>query len=297
MTLDKVMRSRAGIHTAVWNETESWLGPIREYAKVTSAVRFWLAPSEAAAAIENHIESIEKRLQFLKWEATALIQNRRPTTPSALELLNDLFFGELGFQIRPSNPTTDPLLDNILSRRVSPARIGSLLYAWVAELVAEAYGEDSDFVRVDIVSGAPADVVRVVSKNDAAGEVHLLGLADRGQKIHEDRWSQWCAQLGFPRLNWVQGLASSLSDLRTVITLPQAQLIVLDQLIALQPSLTQLFAERAVIHANCGSPAKALDDLKRFFAFNEREKAPAKIVELFESLRKLVTNERPELPT
>jgi regulator of sirC expression with transglutaminase-like and TPR domain len=91
----------------------------------------------------------------------------------------------------------------------------------------------------------------------------------------------------------VQGLVRALTELFRVlekmptisIDLLSAQLYVLDRIIGLQPSETSRWAERAMLNTRRGDRSGALDDLKRFFAFHERETAPAAIVSLFDDLR------------
>ena len=95
------------------------------------------------------------------------------------------------------------------------------------------------------------------------------------------------------RLTWAQGLVRSLTELfrilertpSTSIDFLSAELYVLDQIINLQPSETSRWAERAMLNSRRGDRSSALDDLKRFFAFHERESAPAAIVSLFDDLR------------
>ncbi|MES2962504.1 MAG: tetratricopeptide repeat protein, partial [Bdellovibrionota bacterium] len=68
-------------------------------------------------------------------------------------------------------------------------------------------------------------------------------------------------------------------------------------LIAYQPSNLQLIAERAVLHRKLGHFKSALADLKRFFAFNDRDRAPADLVKLHDDLVTLLDRHRAGLET
>lgn len=282
MSQEKLLRGRAGTQTALWEKADSWLGPLREYAKVSAAIRFWFSNGESADAIETVTEAIEKRLQFLAWEATSSVVAEREQGVPASEALLMLFFDRLGFQIVETG--ADPLLDVVLGRRRCPPRIGAMLFAWMAELVAQVYGEACDFKRVHLIESAPSFVVRFLDHKES-GAVDLRHLGQRAQRVREEEWTRWCfATAGFPRLSWVQGLVGALQELQSALLLPVAKIVVLDQLIALQPSQTKRWAERALLHQACGESTRALEDLKRFFAFNERESAPATVVALYDSL-------------
>ncbi len=291
VSIEKVERARVGGQIAVWNDAQSWLGPLREYARISAAIRPGLQSSLASAPLPR--DTTERRLLFLGWEVETLIQKLQPKFKSALELLNSVFFSELRFSI--SDVGTP--LESVLAKRDGPAALISMLYAWIGESVERAYGETSDFARVELVQGTPTEVVRIIPRRDG-GEVWLIDLAKAGTRVEETDWHPWCAKApsgGFTRLTWVQGLVKSLTELFKLleklpgvsIDLLSAQLFVLDQIITLQPSETSRWAERAMINTRRGDRSSALDDLKRFFAFHERDSAPAAIVSLFDDLRSL----------
>lgn len=321
-SIEKAERARAALQIAIWNDSVSWRGPLREYARVCAAIRggirVELKETDQRPGIHT-TEASERRLQFLGWEIEKLIETHRARFRSASELLNSIFFDELDFQVAiqtsiqtgaqtvthggwPVDAGLTPrrldastaLFDPVLARRCGPPTLISVLYAWTSEFVARAFGDECDFQRVDLVSGTPTEVVRVIPKDDR-GEVWLLDLAKRGGRVSELDWAAWCAAAtgGFSRLTWVQGLVKSLTELfRLIEKMPNlsldllsAQLYVLDQIISLQPSETSRWAERAMLNTRRGDSSSALDDLKRFFAFHERDSAPSAIVNLFDDLR------------
>lgn len=304
-SFEKVERARAGGQIAAWNEALSWLGPLREYARISHAVRHALRPEVrlgSRGADTSTVDNAERRLSFLQWEVQSLVAKHRPQTSSALELLNIIFFRDLEFALASDNLISRKvdapvaLLEPVLARRVGPPTLVAVLYAWVGECVAKAYGETSDFVRIELVHGTPCEVVRVIPREDR-GEVWLIDLAAKGTRVEQTRWASWCASSvtdGFVRMTWVQGLVGVLTELFKLLekwppmSIDQlsAQLFVLDQIISLQPSETSRWADRAMINTRRGDRSSALDDLKRFFAFHERETAPASIVSLFDDLKR-----------
>ena len=293
---EKAERASLGTRIAVWNESGSWLGPLKEYARISSAVRPGLRPS----ITPDSRDTTEKRLHFLAWETEALIEKLKPSFPSALALVNEIVFHQLKFRVASESSRTegtDALVDTVLARREGPRAVISLLFVWIAEQVSSAYGHLSDFSRVEMVNGTPTEVVRIIPRHDS-GEVCLVDLSKNGSRVSELEWHPWCAQVnseGFTRLTWAQGLVRGLTEVFKLLEkLPNislellaAQLFVLDQIIAMQPSETSRWAERAMINTRRGDRSSALDDLKRFFAFHERDTAPPAIVSLFDDLRSL----------
>lgn len=300
ISIEKVERARAGGQAAIWNEAQTWLGPLREYARISAAIRPSLRSSLAPDLSPRN--TVDRRLMFLGWEVETLIQKLRPQFNSALELLNSIFFSKLSFSIsneldRYGFDESGALLESILAKRRGPPILTSILYAWIAESVERAYGDRSDFSRVELVQGTPTQVVRLIPRNDN-GEVWLVDLSKSGARVVESEWHPWCASNkseGFTRLTWAQGLVKGLTELFKLLEkipdlsldLLSAQLFVLDQIITLQPSETGRWAERAMLNTRRGDRSSALDDLKRFFAFHERESAPPAIVSLFDDLRSL----------
>ncbi len=292
---EKAERSRIGAQVAIWNESLTWLGPLREYARISAVIRGDSTTPDAS----------ERRIHFLGWEVAALIEKHRPGCVNASELLNVIFFRELGFSIADNSAGrridgTGALFDAVLASRIGPPSLIAVLYSWVGETVARAYGENSDYLRVELVQSTLTEVVRVISRSNV-GCVWLADLSKNGERVDEETWSPWCSSPtsnGFCRLSWLQGLVRSLTELFKLlekmptlsVDLLSAQLYVLDRIIALQPSETSRWAERAMLNTRRGDRASALVDLKRFFAFHERSTAPAAILSLYEDLRDSSSN-------
>lgn len=319
-SFEKTQRARAATQIAIWAQLDSWEGPLREYAIcATASAPDLLAaqtptqtpaqtpakysekisqnPSEAMVgkSAERSISDLDRRLKFFRWEVSTLIDRKvldlKETHQSHVDLLNEIFFEDLAFrlQIGPA------ALEAVIAKRVAPPALLAMLYGWVAELFiasCKAFDVDPRFSRIEIVHGVPSEVVRLIPSNDD-GRVYLLDLQACGQSVSDQVWMPWCKQAphGFARKTYADALIAALTELfvaldseRSLESL-QHQLAVLDVIIALQPSETSRWADRAVLNSRIGNRPRALDDLKRFFAFHEKESAPPGLVSLFDELR------------
>lgn len=281
---EKTKRARAATQIAIWTASDSWEGPLREYAI-----------SAMAAGSEKSISDLDRRLKFFRWEVSALIDRKvldvKETGQSHIDLLNEIFFEDLGFR-RQIGPAA---LETVIAKRLAPPALLAMLYGWVAELFnasCRAFDVSPQFSRIEIVHGAPGEVVRMIPINDD-GRIFLFDLQAEGRQVQDEVWSPWCksAPKGFARKTFAEALTSALAELfialdreRTVESLQQ-QLSILDNIIALQPSETSRWADRAVLNSRLGNRPRALDDLKRFFAFHEKEKAPPGLISLYDELR------------
>ncbi len=311
-SLEKLQRAEAATKIAIWSELGSWEGPLREFARLS-----------------NPEEDLDRRLKFFRWEIASRVEQAAleyasgATSPELeLEALNAVFFEDLGFR----NDKGIAALDTVLAKRIAPPALLAMLYAWVAELFFRALREqnrnDSDecgsgkkfFKRIDLVFDTPAEVVRAVPcpSNDV-GRVILLDLDNKGHRVADGTWCAWAEKSanGFVTKSMAEALIAALTELfvsldfrntdssravgdtRALESL-QRQLAILDMIIALQPSETKRLADRAVLKTRLGQNQRALDDLKRFFAFHEKSQAPAEIVSLFETLNNPANPKGPE---
>lgn len=316
-SLEKLQRAEAATKIAIWSELGSWEGPLREFARLS-----------------NPDADLDRRLKFFRWEiasrveqaAREYLENQKletknpantkagPDSAADLELdaLNAVFFDDLGF--RKDKGTAS--LDTVFAKRMAPPALLAMLYAWVAELffrtLREQSGADLEssgctkfFKRIDLVFDTPTDVVRAIPcPSHDVGRVILLDLENKGKRIADHVWCAWAekSNKGFVPKTMAESLISALTELfvsldlkdsRTLESL-QRQLSILDMIIALQPSETQRLADRAILKTRLGQNQRALEDLKRFFAFHEKSHAPAEIVSLFESLNSPSNQKGPE---
>jgi hypothetical protein len=306
-SLEKLQRAEAATKIAVWTEAASWEGPLREFARASS-------PGS----------DLDRRLKFFRWEVASHVAmaadkhtqfDRSPDRE--LEALNEIFFQILGFRKESSLGT----LETVLAKRQAPSSLLAMIYAWVAELffrTLEKHHQQGFFQRIDIVVGVPLDVVRATPwPAHDVGRVTLLNLDKKGTKVPDQEWFAWAAKSknGFVAKSMTEALIASLTELSNLmnpkirdvsaegafdISIEQSknrsntgsfykdlllrQLEILDLIISLKPSDTKRLAERAILRSQLGYRQMALSDLKRFFAFHEKEGTPLEILELFEKL-------------
>lgn len=284
-TDEKTKRARAATQIALWTSSDSWEGPLREYAICATA-----------GSSEKSVSDLDRRLKFFRWEVSALIDRKvldvKETNQSHIDLINEIFFEDLGFrsQMGPA------ALENVIAKRLAPPALLSMLYGWVGELFnasCRAFDISPQFSHIEIVHGVPGEVVRMIPINDD-GRVFLFDLQAQGNPVPDETWSPWCrsAPKGFARKTFAEALCAALTELfvaldrdRTLDSL-QRRLSILDNIIALQPAETSRWADRAVLNSRLGNRPRALDDLKRFFAFHEKETAPPALISLYDDLRK-----------
>lgn len=296
-SFEKFLIGRSGTLAAAWDHATAsapWAALIKEWVGLTVAVRntLQLQPSQTSTAIDR--ESLEKRLAFLGWDLEAKVG------PVCFENHARAFFTDLGFRPVANHDSGNAgncdadlsLLDTVLSRREGAASAIAILFAWAAEIVSKTAADAQNKLSVEFLENVPAHVVRVRTPTNS----EYVSLFDAGRKLEAADWISFCNQgTALERLSISDVWIRLMLELRSALDNPstrwpesaglRAQLLLLDQLIALRPSLIRLFADRAMLKHRLGDASGALDDLKRFFAFQDRSSAPPALVSLFELLR------------
>lgn len=277
-----------------------WSGLLSEWSHVSASVRTILnseSPSDSLRPLNPptvDTTNVERRLSFLGWDFDSRFANRRTFK---LRDFADIYFNELGF--RPAKGEADPdstLLDTVLAKREGTFTSLATLFAWGADRAIEkwrAREPDTERLKFDLIQDAPTDVIRV-TKVDSS--VEYVSMKSKGQIVEDDEWLEWCSEHpSLQRLSLPEVWMRLLNEMKTSLDVPStrwtptaaltAQNLILDQLISFKPSHIRWLAERAVIRHRLGNDSGALDDLKRFFAFQERDAAPPSLVSLYEQLR------------
>lgn len=299
-SFEKFLAGRSGTLAAAWDHAAApapWSTLTKEWIGLTVAVRSVLGNSPGSQSIDR--ESLEKRLAFLGWDFEARVQ------PLTIDNHVRAFFTDLGFRPAPKG-IDEPdgiLLDSVLSRREGAGSALTILFAWATETVSKNSEEKHTTLSVEFVKNAPAHIVRLRIRdklNDSLNErVEYRSTERNGQKIESSDWIDWCkngnSQTALERLSVSDVWIRLVLELRAALEKPcsrwpacaglHAQVLLLDQLIALRPSLVRLFADRAILRHRLGDDAGALDDLKRFFAFQDRSSAAPALVSLYDLLR------------
>lgn len=299
-SFEKFLTGRSGTLAAAWDHAAAaapWSTLMKEWIGLTVAIRNTLRSSPGSPSTDR--ESLEKRLAFLGWDLEAKVQ------PLTVDNHIRTFFTDLGFRPAPKGvgEPDGSLLDTVLSRHEGEGSALTILFAWATETVSKTASENRIKLSVEFVKNAPAHIVRlrVADKsNDVLDErAEYISAEKSGQKLEASDWIDWCqrgnGQTALERLSVSDVWIRLMLELRAALEKPstrwpesaglRAQVLLLDQLIALRPSMIRLFADRAMLRHRLGDNAGALDDLKRFFAFQDRGSAAPALVSLYDLLR------------
>ncbi len=234
--------------------------------------------------------SVMRRLQFLGYELTALIESTH-STPQRFETLNHFFFDLKEFAV-PNEPSFhDPLslhlLNRVLNTRIGASRTLAMVYRFLGEQIG---------LKFEFVDLQPNCYLKHVE----SGLSKFVDFSRRGQSLTSDELlktlqsraqtktevSTLCESVGADHfvVEYLMVLKSAYQDRSNVEPL----LMVQNWILEYQPSNMIVIGERAVLLNQLGHYRNAFADLKRYFSFADRGAAPRELVVLFEDLgRKL----------
>jgi regulator of sirC expression with transglutaminase-like and TPR domain len=290
------LRLRADVNRAVGG----LLNLVRELSRVSALV-----------ATEATSERIVKRIQFFTYEIRSLLPaSTNLCERDRLSILNRFFFEEKGFRCLPTAEKHTPgaatiggeayLLNQVLANRAGAPLAIALLYAYMAEHMG---------VTLEFVDLYPSCFL----KWNEAGRSRFIDVSRGGSTLSSDELIELLQERFSPEnstsapsvpvtptllaarlgetLTFETFVADYLTQLKVALDpIPDAEhaLILQNTLISYQPSNLALLGERAILHRRLGNFKSALADLKRYFAFHEREKAPKELVALHDDLLRLL---------
>jgi regulator of sirC expression with transglutaminase-like and TPR domain len=251
-------------------------------------------------------EWIVKRMQFFAYDVASLIPSDEPIR-ERLARLNFWFFGQKRFQAIAVNSSLleRVTLHTVLAKRVgSPLSIG-LLYAYLAQHAG---------IDLEFANARPAGYLKFFERGfwryvDLMREGKILEgdeLLELLQSRFRGRVSGWRAAAGLGAsgaasddlletvpherivIDYLESLRAALRGRESAEPL----LVVQNWLLALQPANFQELGERAILHLRLGHHKSALSDLKRYFSFMSRDRAPAELLRAFDELSALFAKGR-----
>jgi regulator of sirC expression with transglutaminase-like and TPR domain len=241
---------------------------------------------------------ISKRIQFMGYDIRATIAGDL-SPRERLNSLNSYFFGAKDFQaISDSAYTNDAgplyLLARVLASRVGSPMMIALLYAYLAEQIG---------VNLHFVDLQPHCFLKLVD----AGTSSFIDLSKAGRCLSSEELlelvqTRWKSNVSDERLaetlsheHFVVDFCHALK--RTYAKREDAErlLILLNHILEYQPSNLLLVAERAMVLRKLGRFKSALLDLKRYFAFHDRETAPPEFVQLYDDLNTLFQDRKNQI--
>jgi regulator of sirC expression with transglutaminase-like and TPR domain len=279
------------------------------------AARLLRECARISAELEPRITSewTLKRILFFSYE----LQVRVPEAASEkekLDLLNHFFFVEKRFErLREANDLADPSdayrLGRVVASRRGHASILAVIYAFLADCI----GIHLDFVDLKPASflkwnkfsstmkdesGRPMPrscYIDITRSGRILSDVDLIATLHSRFQIHSV-----CHASVLEAYVFETYLCDYLHDLKRVMHAglcePELLLFIFSTLISYQPNNLNLVGERALLHRRLGNFKSALADLKRYFAFHERDQAPTELVELYEELVELLERNNPGSP-
>ena len=282
-----------------------WSGD-RLHADVHRAVGGTLNLIRELARVSHHLDGtipaewMVKRMQFLSYELQAHLHlndhkygSKNDSESERLAALNRFFFGEQGFKclsepFRLPEPSSAYRLSHVLTSREGAAPVLELLYAFLAERIG---------VSLDFVDLKPTCFLRWRD----GGRSRFIDITRSGSTLSSDelietlhtrfKLTSFCNASLLEIYSFESYLCEYLRELRQSlgpVADPESLLFIQDTLIAYQPSNLNLIGERALLHRRLGNFKSSLSDLKRYFAFHDRSRAPRELVDLHRELTDLL---------
>ncbi len=235
-----------------------------------------------------HRDWVVKRVQFLAYELRS--QTPAHSTPGeSCEILNRYFFGEKGFSAvsrLQDVPDASPalLLHRVLTARAGAPAVLSLIYSFLACQIG---------LRLEFVDLRPTCFLKFIDKGvsrfiDLTRDGRVLSSDDLLESLHTrfhlDTVPRSALLDHVPSERFMTDYLLSLKVAYVRRGEPDALLLIQNALMAHQPASLQLLGERALLHRRLGNLKNALADLKRYFSFNDRERAPDEFTRAYDEL-------------
>lgn len=252
---------------------------------------------------EMPTEWMVKRTLFFAYELQALVADSLGER-DRLAALNRFFFEAKNFKCltevahlhRPSDAFR---LSHVLAARAGSPILLALLYAFLAERI----GLQLEFVDFNPTwflkwnDQGRSRYIDVTRSGATLSNDELIEVLHTRYKLSTESSCEGLLET----LTFETYLVEYITDLKSTLSgydqRPEKLLFLQNALIAYQPSNLQLLPERALIHRKLGNFKSALADLKRYFAFHDREKSPAEFAKLHDELVALIDRRPTPSPT
>lgn len=237
-------------------------------------------------------------MQFFGFDVQAIVPADR-SARDKLTSLNRYFFDQKRFQALSDNGCVVErvTLQTVLAKRVGSPLAVSLLYAYLASKA----GVELEFANVQ-----PAGFLKFFED----GLWRFVDVTRNGRILESDELLESIqARMRGRRLTDTELfetvphdriLVDYLNTLKMAYRMGESAeplLAIQNWLLQFQPSNVQALGERALLHRRLGHSKSALADLKRYFAFVERDGAPSDLRRAFDELSAMLSKSRaPESP-
>ncbi len=271
------------LHADAQRAVGGCLNLIREVSRISAQIE----PSQAA-------ERLIKRALFMGYELQSRTQNLVHDLDK-LRALNDYMFTDKRFRCvsSVSLPCADSAdlfrLETVLSRHVGAPLLIELLYAFLAERIGVAL-EFADLKPTCFLKWTENGTSRFI---DVSRQGALLSTEQLLQTLHDRFRLTTCEPTRLLETysfeHFITDYLLAVKSATNVAHNPEVLLFLQDTLISYQPSNLQYVGERAILHRRLGNFKSALGDLKRYFAFHDRCKAPPELVFLYDEMLALMS--------
>lgn len=270
------------LHASVHRAVGGCLNLVRELSRISEQ----LDPSVPS-------EWLIKRILFFAYELQTRVQ-KEASERDRLAALNFFFFEDKKFRCLSDSAKRHALseayrLNHVLMTRSGAPTVLALIYAFLAERIG---------LSLEFVDLKPTCFLKWTED----GRSRFIDIIRGGSTLSSDeliemlhsrfQMTSFCNTSLLETFSFDTYLADYISELKFTLlpkNEPEKLLFLQNILIAYQPSNIQLLGERALLHRRLGEFKNALSDLKRYFTFHERDKAPPELVRIFEELTLMET--------
>jgi regulator of sirC expression with transglutaminase-like and TPR domain len=237
------------------------------------------------------IEWMIKRTQFFAYELAMCLPADCQTERDRLAFLNRFLFdskcfkctSQLSHLTRPSDAFR---LSRVLAARSGAPIMLALIYAFLAERLD---------ITLELVDFNPTWFLRWTEDGRSRYIDVTRGGATIGAEELLEQMQDRYATASFEPLTFDRFIVAYIAGLKSTLQGFDAQLekvlFLQNALIAYQPSNLTLLTERASLNRKLGNFKSALSDLKRYFAFHDRERAPSEVLRLHDELVALLSSQ------
>ncbi len=238
---------------------------------------------------ETDISQLKRRLQFLIFDAQHCISSDE-SIHQRVHQLSQFIFNEKNFRIvgeslNENFSVSTHMLDNCITKKSGTLDIVCGLYY----ILCESLGIHMEFLNLN-----PPCYLKFCDD----GQVFFVDLSQGGRELTPEDMTQiinkYYSDSKEDQKNLMEGM-SSLEFVDQYVYQIQSRLKANSRLgewcelqsfrLSNNPNNLKLISERALVHYELGDLKGALADLKRYFSFRDPQKAPSKLVLLYEHLQ------------
>ena len=261
-----------------------WIHVKEDLSQITKHVILLNKNLDATTDVENLV----RRLQFLCYELRAQIGDGE-SLENKLRILNDFFFYQKNFLAVSATDTEDPPYQSLFLEKALLQKAGSsITITLIYNHLAQHIGLPLYFIDLDpkcflkFVGDEQTIFIDLSRGGKFLSAEDLLENIRKRLKNEKLSVSKVCESLT-PSQFLVNYLNSIKRHLLRSASLNEL-LIVQNSLLDLLPQNLSLLGERALLHYKLNLWKNSVSDLKRYFSFQPRERAPQELVRIYEEM-------------